>query len=92
MQEYFEKFVAAVFVKFEVSMCCSTFFGQKNILFTFPMIFEILLERSAGRLVLQCNRAWYSLKRGIHQALFHFEREKVNRKYAVLRISEGNAT
>ena len=69
-----------------------TFLGKKNILFTFPVIFEILLERSAGRLVLQCNRAWYSLKRGIHQALFHFEREKVNRKYAVLRISEGNAT
>ena len=32
-------------------------------LFTFSMIFEILLERSAGRLELQCNQAWYSLER-----------------------------
>ena len=44
---------------------CSKLFCCKNnmFFFTFLMIFEILLERSVGRLELQCNQAWYSLER-----------------------------
>ena len=78
MQEYFENLWLQHFPMQFFPKAIPHFAVAKNymLFFTFPMIFEILLERSAGKLELQCNQAWYSLK---GKVLFYFEEKRVQK-------------